>query len=41
MTHTYAKLQGQRSLVSKVRVETGGQTDGQRDGWTEADGPPV
>jgi len=28
MTHTHAKVKGQRSLGSKVRVETDGPTDG-------------
>jgi len=28
MTHTHAKGQGQRSLGSRVRVETDGRTDG-------------
>jgi len=31
MTHTYARNQGQRSLSSKVRVETGGRTDKRTD----------
>jgi len=30
MTHTYTKGQGQRSFSSKVRVETNGQTSGQK-----------
>jgi len=36
MTHMHAKGQSQRSLGSKVRVETVGQTDGPTDGRTEA-----
>jgi len=28
MTHTHGKSQGQSSVSSKYRVETGGQTDG-------------
>jgi len=32
MVYIHAKGQGQRSLGSKVRVETDGRTDGQTDG---------
>jgi len=38
MTHTHAKDQGQRSLGSKVRMETDGQTDGQTEAIAS---PPV
>ena len=34
MTYSYAKVQGQRSAGSEVRVETNGQTEEQTDGQT-------
>jgi len=37
MTDTHAKGQGQRSVCSKIRVETDGQTDRRRDCISSSD----